>query len=382
MALQAASLAALVAHVARPQTSQGVFEIGAAHLRQRDIAATEAVTLGTTVRHDARRYAIAATGGVTLADEGRSTSQGLLTASILDRPGKRTRWEIGGAVTGFAQSSLPAAFGAYVTAREHFAIGSFGGWAGVAIGGVEDGELWSPTRTMEVASWYARWGTRLSATAVRVDTRSEEYTSGGQRVTDPITYTDGSLGARWTFRRRLDIDARGGLRIVSRGALTPTGRATRSFAAVDAAVWVTPRLAIVAGMGRQLSDLARGTPDTRFAALALRFAIHDRARVPRPIRRPARVEPLRLAVLSDSTGQSRLVVMAPLGERVELVATFTNWEPVALVRSGEVWALDRVVPSGVHRVLVRVDGGPWMVPLNLPAAADDFGGTVGIITVP
>jgi hypothetical protein len=28
-----------------------------------------------------------------------------------------------------------------------------------------------------------------------------------------------------------------------------------------------------------------------------------------------------------------------------------------------------------------VNGGPWMVPRNLPSAADELGGRVGLITV-
>jgi hypothetical protein len=68
--------------------------------------------------------------------------------------------------------------------------------------------------------------------------------------------------------------------------------------------------------------------------------------------------------------------------RVEVAATFTGWDPVPLVRDGNAWRLDRPVTSGTHRVLIRINGGPWLVPSNLPAAADDFGGSVGLLTVP
>jgi hypothetical protein len=215
-----------------------------------------------------------------------------------------------------------------------------------------------------------------------VDTRSEPYGAEGSWVTDPITYTDGSLGVRRAFGRRVEVDARGGIRVISRGALTATGRGTRPFAALDAAVRVTPRLAVVAAVGRQLSDLSRGTPDTRFAALALRFTMRTRANPPAPTPRPPAGADPRLALVSDTVGRPHLVVTAQSAAVVELAASFTDWEPVPLVRRGTRWELDRLVPSGAHRVLVRVDGGPWMVPANLPAADDDFGGRVGIITVP
>jgi hypothetical protein len=382
VALRVVCLSAVLSHVATAQASQGVVELGAARLRQPDVAETDAVTAGALLRRDGQRYSIAASGGLTVADEGRSTGQGFLIASLLGRPGTRTRWEVGGALTAFAEGSLPASRGAYLMLREHFAARAFGGWAGLAVGGVEDAGSWSPTRTLEVASWFARWGARLTGTAVVVDTRSEPYGLENQLVTDPITYTDASLAARWTFQKRVELDVRGGARFISRGALTANGRGTRSFAALDAGIWVTPRVAVVAAFGRQLSDLARGTPDTRFAAVALRFAMHNRSARPAPRRPPPVLAQVRLALVSDSSGHSRLVVAAPGSELVELAATFTSWEPVRLVRRGESWELDRPLPSGAHRVVVRIAGGPWLVPANLPSTADDFGGTVGIITVP
>ncbi len=383
-ALAAAFLVATLPRAATGQTSHASVEVGAARLRQRGIQEVHAATAGATFRYDGSRYALAAAGGVTFADDGRSTSQGLAAVSLLGRPGGRTRWEIGGAVTAFDQGVFPLTAGAYLLAREHFAIGRFGGWAGAAIGGVEEVNYWSPTRTAELGSWYSTRLARFTAAATFVDTRSEPYESEAGLVTDPVTYTDGSIGARWSFRRRAELETRGGVRFISRGALTPSGRGTRPFASVDAAVWVTPQIALVAAAGRQLADLSRGTPDTRFAALALRFSVRSPpAPPPRARRLPTRasVRP-RLTLMSDTTGRTRLVVAALGDDLVEIAASFTDWEPIALVRSGDHWELDRVVPSGAHRVLLRINRGPWIVPANLPSTADDFGGTVGILTVP
>jgi hypothetical protein len=241
---------------------------------------------------------------------------------------------------------------------------------------------WSPTRTAEIGGWFTGRGVRLAGTALLVDTRSEPYGSDTNLVTDPITYADAALGLRWAFRRRVELDTRGGIRMISRGALTPTGRGMRPFASLDAAVWLTPRVALSAAVGRQLSDLARATPDTRFAALALRFTMSPRFAVRTVPRRQSAREIIRLAFVTDSVGHSRLVVMAAGGASVELAASFTSWEPVPLTRRGDRWELDRQIPSGAHRVLVRVEGGPWAVPANLPATADDFGGIVGILTIP
>jgi hypothetical protein len=387
--LSVAAFAGAPAPCVRAQTPRGAVELGAARLRQGEEAGVAAVTAGGTVRHEAARYAIAAGGGVTLSDDGGATTQGLLTASVFRRAGQLTRWELGGALTGFGENGAPFAAGAYVLAREHIGRGPAGGWIGVGIGGVEDLNRWYPTRTAEVGSWFAAGAGRLTATALLVDTRSEPRVSGSRLVTDPVTYTDAALGGR-RASQRLELEGRAGVRLISRGALTATGRGTRAFAAIDAAVWVTPRLAVAAALGRQLSDLARGTPDTRFASLALRLALAERSWTPpdtrirragpRPSPAPTRPQ---LALTTDSASGPRLVVTgAQRAGRVELAATFTGWEPVTLIRDGDAWRLDRALTSGTHRVLLRLDGGPWLVPGNLPTAADDFGGSVGLLTVP
>jgi len=364
------------------QVSQGTIELGAARLSQPPLPRTDAVTVGAGFRHEAPRFALTAAGGLTLADENRSTTQGTLSASLLDRPERWARWEFGAAVTAFDQGAPPMTRGAYLFAREHFVLGRVRGWAAAAIGGVEDFDWWSPTRSAEMVSWVASRFARFTASTLVVDTRSEPYGPEGALITDPITYTDAALGATWVIRRRAEIDARAGLRLISRGALTATGRGTKPFAGVEASLRVTPQLALVGAMGRQLSDLARGTPDTRYAAFSFRFSMRSPGAATRPVPRPpAPVRP-RLLLVVDDTSQPRLVVAAANATRLEVAASFTNWEPVRLVRRGDSWALDRPIPSGAHRVLVRIDGGPWLVPANLPAAADDFGGTVGILTVP
>jgi hypothetical protein len=371
------------------QASQATAEIGATSVRQRDVPRTEAVTAAVGFRHDAPRFAFAAVAGLTLAGANRSTTQGLLTASVLDRPDRWMRWELGAALTAFDQEVLPLTRGAYVYAREHFTIGRSRAWAGVTFGGVEDHRHWSPTRSVEAGSVFGTRFARLTATAVVVDTRSEPYApsggASGELVTDPITYTDAALAGRWVIRERAELDARGGVRLISRGALTPSGRGTRAFASVDAAYRLTPQLTFAASVGRQLSDLARGTPDTRFATLALRVSVRTPSRPSPPLRRPAvaPTERPRLVLVADSAGHSlAVVVAAPADGLVEVAASFTSWEPVALVRRADRWELDRTIPPGAHRVLVRINGGLWIVPANLPGAPDDFGGTVGLLTVP
>jgi hypothetical protein len=68
---------------------------------------------------------------------------------------------------------------------------------------------------------------------------------------------------------------------------------------------------------------------------------------------------------------------------VELAGDFTDWQPWPLRRTDDAtWETVLLIPSGLHRLNVRIDGGEWIVPAGLSRAADDFGDDVGILTVP
>ena len=57
--------------------------------------------------------------------------------------------------------------------------------------------------------------------------------------------------------------------------------------------------------------------------------------------------------------------------------------PWPLRRRGDgMWETVLPIPSGLHRLNVRIDGGAWIVPAGLSRAADDYGDDVGILAVP
>jgi hypothetical protein len=88
---------------------------------------------------------------------------------------------------------------------------------------------------------------------------------------------------------------------------------------------------------------------------------------------------------SGDRGSARIDVSgeAPKAERVELMADFTGWEPIALERASDGWFVNRAVTPGLHRLAIRIDGGAWIAPANVPKLRDDdLGGAVGLITVP
>jgi hypothetical protein len=50
--------------------------------------------------------------------------------------------------------------------------------------------------------------------------------------------------------------------------------------------------------------------------------------------------------------------------------------------AGDGWSAELLAPPGVHRISLRVDGGPWIAPPGLTAEDDGFGGSAAVFTVP
>jgi 1,4-alpha-glucan branching enzyme len=72
----------------------------------------------------------------------------------------------------------------------------------------------------------------------------------------------------------------------------------------------------------------------------------------------------------------------PGASSVDLMADFTDWQPVpmASVRD-DVWEIRHELIPGVYRLNVRIDGGPWLVPNGARSEQDEFGGVVGVVVI-
>jgi 1,4-alpha-glucan branching enzyme len=87
-------------------------------------------------------------------------------------------------------------------------------------------------------------------------------------------------------------------------------------------------------------------------------------------------------VVRDTTGQVTLAVRAAQAQRVEVAGDFTHWEPLDLRRGADGWWSARVrAAPGAHQLSIRVDGARWTAPPGLPPVRDEFGATVGLLTV-
>ena len=169
------------------------------------------------------------------------------------------------------------------------------------------------------------------------------------------------------------------------------------FGEASAGYTLNERLSIVVAGGRYPTDPIRGSVAGRYVSAALRVrAIVPGTRNP-PRATPPSTEPIFTARGSHSssaapaslqvavieTGRARLVIHTPDVLSVEIVGDFTDWEPVALTRTGpSVWELTIPIRSGIHRINVRLSGGAWLVPSGTTMVVDDFGGEAGQFVIP
>ncbi len=156
---------------------------------------------------------------------------------------------------------------------------------------------------------------------------------------------------------------------------------------------IARNLEIVVGAGSYPSDPVSGTIPGRFVMAGVRLwprptlrpALAREIRQPQPpnaTETPGRLEGVRVAV-EQLDDLAILTIRASGAQRVEVMGDFTDWQPVVLTTAGDGryrYALG--LPSGMYRYNVRLDGGPWGVPQGAGIAADEFGGSVGVLVVP
>lgn len=364
---------AAVGQTTRP--AEATLDVGGALLQQPGLAATNVLTAAGQLRYAAPIFAFSANGVGARTPDDRFTGQGVLTGSLYAAPARRVRWELTGTGSAFGLSNAAPAFAWQGVAREHL-TGSLGGaFVGVAGGEVSTSGV---LRTIGIAQTggYLRLDPlgrdELSVAATFTNSTARD-SIGRIRYTDAIGY--------WTHRSPgVELNAGGGLRVNVLGS--PRGE---SWGSASAALWMTDRAAIVVAAGRALPDISRGIPSVRYLSLSVRLAARTsvpalsiHVRHDRPDDGDGRLD---VRQMDDS---SRVVsVRLPLATSVEMMADFTDWEAVPLTRmpNGD-WQLERPIASGTHHVAIRVDGGKWIIPPNLPRVQDEFGGEVGIVIVP
>lgn len=283
-------------------------------------------------------------------------------------------WLVEGAgeLFGVTGSATRSAGTATASSRVVRLIGHGGGWAraSASLARRETGSL--PGQSAEVGAWWS-WS-RARVTASLLDQRAKGQLFTGplrQRLigTIPVRYSEGTVG--------LHLEGDAASLELSAGARRDRDAAqlVEPVFMITAALWRSPTRAWTISVSRQPPDFVRGADAARVLAVGMRFNAPTPATA-----RAARVRPI---VSLSGSGENRVVrVRAPGARHVELMADFTDWAPVALSMESGGFERAMVVSEGAHRILVRIDGGPWRPAANTPAVDDDLGGRVGLLVVP
>jgi len=370
--------AACVTTLARALAAQAgaTVDLGVSRVQYAGFLASAAVALTPALLVERHNAALSLRGTYLVFESGNRSLQGALAASAVRRIAGPWRAELRGAGGGSSYADFASFWHALGGVRAFRNLGRATIWADVSGGATSYGGRPRPVAAMGAGAWTRRAGVAVGL-------------SGSHTRVGDTAYTD----LRAEVRRSLvGLVLRGeiGARVWSRGGgkgVYGEGSATKRLG---------ERLALVLAGGAYPNDPARGSISGRYVSAALRLGVW----APRPVapRRPAPV-PVGsgsragpgssgeggpwLEVRPEPAGAVRLLVHAPDASSVEVAGDFTDWRPVVLVTAGGgVWEALLLIPPGLHRVNVRLGGGPWVVPQGLRRAADDYAAEIGIFVVP
>jgi hypothetical protein len=211
----------------------------------------------------------------------------------------------------------------------------------------------------------------------------DSLSPGGQWISDTATTSRtamawlGRLSAQWT-RSRFTVD-------VSGGVVAQPNAPTAGWVGATLAVQVFSPVALVVAAGtRGASTLVAVDPRnersyvTGGLSVGWPAALSARRRVADKGDAAAGVVRYRLVPTADS-GYT-LVIRAPWASSVDVMGDMTGWQAVACdAVHGREWRLPNLVSPGVHRLVVRIDGGRWIVPPGASLAVSEYGDVVGVI---
>jgi hypothetical protein len=335
--------------------------------------ASGAANLTPSVVWRSPRTTLAARGTLMVFESGNTNLQALLSAGTFSPPSSLLRLEIAAEAGASTYAGVAQFAHALGRVRAHLQRDRWGFWAGPLLGAVASGGGAGGASGLS-AGWWARVPASLF-----------EITWTRVAVGD-TAYTDLEARVRWQ-RGAFDVQGSADGRGVSRGG------GSGLYGDASATLQLTDRMALIVAAGTYPSDPVNGSIGGSYVTAGVRLAPRPSPRVavarylgsPAASRErevPARLEGVR-AALEQVDNLSVLVVQVAGARRVEVMGDFTEWQPAVLAEDGGGrYRYPPGLPPGMHRFNVRVDGGPWGVPRGAGMAADEFGGSVGVMVVP
>src|SRR3989475_2198754 len=354
----------------------GTVDVGVSTVRYDGFLRSGAASVAPTLTWERPGSAVTARGTCLRFESGRRSLQGLVAASFFTPPSflpHHWRGELSISASGSSYAHFASFWHATGEARLHFIEGGRGAWIGGTGGRTSYGQAPRPVAVVGAGVWVRRAGVTVAASATR-------------SIVGDTAYSDIASTAH-ASRGRFELDGSVATRVSSRGAGHGVdGEASAAFA-------LGGRAALFVSGGRYPTDPVSGSVAGRYVSAGLRLRTTLlRPRANRDPQLPSRSLAsgdggagftAQLQVQPTPDGCARVVVHALAVATVEVAGDFTDWQPVTLRRTSDnMWESVLHIPSGVHRVNVRIDGGKWIAPAGTARAEDEVGGGGGGVARP
>ena len=336
-----------------------------------------AFALAPSVRYDTRNVTLGAQGNWTVFETGNQVLQATAAAGYITPTGDRWRFELGAAAGAFRYANEPASGHALARGRLHVFGNRVGSWIGATTGASLDSTTRAPFE-LALGAWSVRERVALVGTITTTWLGSDRH-------------IDVSGAARWSSRR-VELEGRLGLRPYVHSPGRVGDATTGAWLELAALIPLRSNIAFDLSGGTYPSDPVRRVLGAKYATAGLRIDFARREQLPALTIPPAILAAVQKHNLEASAPEARLEILsesdthvlrvhAGSARTVELMGDFTDWKEIQLRRRGDVWELRTQIAPGVHRLNIRIDGGPWLVPTGARPEEGEFGDKVGVVVI-
>ncbi|HEV7703973.1 MAG TPA: glycogen-binding domain-containing protein [Gemmatimonadaceae bacterium] len=399
-ALIIAALAATSAG-ARAQTLSSSLDVGLASGSALAGPSPSVLLLQPAIHWDHPRMSLDAQASWLASPEAKMDGDASVSGRYYSRAFHNLRFDVGAAAQRTAGPDVTESSNAIVgDANVSLEFGAGGVWVSGGHRMSASQTLPTQVRTFGAGTWR-RVGRAVFTTSITTNSAGRNGLSGGDLNTDPNNPGSGPHGD--SLGNGIDTIPRGGTASVarqyadvessvywSRGALAldgmlgtrlSTNYGQRSTWGRAQASWALgEQFALVASGGTRAPEPAIGRMGGDFFSLGVRLA--SAPWIAHVLHPGARSSASSFGVRADGTTRV-IYVHAPAARTMELMADFTDWQPVEMRHaSNDEWELAMPIAPGSHRVNIRVDGGEWKAPPGAGTVQDEFNGVVGLVVVP
>jgi hypothetical protein len=367
------ALAATLAAASTGAQTRASLDAGASYVEYSGFLPSASFSLTPALRAAGERYSLLARGTWLRFESGNNSVQGLLAGSLFVPATHSLVAEVGTELGASRYQDFARFSHALGRARLQLRrAGTGGAWIGGTLGSAASDSGRQTVAGVAAGVWLANSDVTVAF-------------AGAGTFTEDRSYADLETTIRHArpggFEAEATVSGRVGDRFNDPGP----------FLEATVTIPLITNTALVLAGGRYAADPVRGNVAGDYVSAAFRLTAPFRRRLPLtmaipkdPATEDTGTAVAALVEVRPGRGSARtLVFRVPGATRVEIMADFTDWVPTPLQATGaDRWSISLTVTPGRHRLNLRLNGGPWIVPVGTMLMADDFQGAAGAVVIP